>query len=84
MTGKPRTFTDKQVKELLEDIKTTSIGQLAARYNVSRQTILNYLHEEFIRVRDELREQGLDENEATIKAYTEVYKCQQETRTIEV
>lgn len=80
---KEKALTDEQVKTLLQDIKEKNISQLADEFNVSRQTILNYLRAEFLTVRAALIAKGLDDSEATQEAYKEIYKCQQTVITIE-
>lgn len=72
-----------QKKEMREDVRTMLLSQIARKYGVSHQTVLNYLRDEFNTERDRLLAEGKTESEATMKAYEEVYKCRPLVKTIE-
>jgi len=76
-------LTSEQRKQLREDVQTTLLGELAHKYGVSRQTVLNYLREDFLEVMGQLIAKGMTESEATLKAYEEVYKCRPQIKTVE-
>ena len=77
-------LTSEQRKQLREDVRTTLLGELARKYGVSHQTILNYLREDFDNLRARLLTEGKTESEATLQAYEEVYKCKPIIKTLEI